>query len=107
MGKFCGYIAFSQDVDQGHGVWKHEIVKRKYFGDVIHSSKRYENNNGVNDNVILSDRISIVANSFLMTNIPSILYIEYNNTRWKVSSISTEYPRVILTTGGVYNGETV
>ena len=27
------------------------------------------------------------------------------NTKWKVTSVDVQYPRLILTLGGVYNGE--
>lgn len=105
MGKFCGYIGCSASVDKGHGIWEEEVIRHKCYGDILRSTKKIDSSSGVNDNVILSNKLSIVMDSFIMTNIPSILYIEVNNTQWKVSSVDMEYPRLILTTGGVYNGE--
>lgn len=106
MAKFCGNLGFNVSVDKGHGVWENEIVVRKYYGDLINLYKRYsESNAGINDNVILHNKVSILADSFAMTNIPSIVYVELNGVKWKVSSVDVEYPRLTITAGGVYNGE--
>ena len=106
MAKFCGTLGFAITVDKGNGVWENEIVTKKYYGDIISVSKRYSDSNaGVNDNIVLHNKISLLVDSFAMTNIPSVIYIEYNNVKWKVNSIDIEYPRIEITTGGVYNGQ--
>ena len=39
-------------------------------------------------------------------NYSNIRYVEIIGTKWKVTEIEPQYPRFILTTGGVYNGDT-
>ena len=58
----------------------------------------------VNDNVVISNQISIIADPFAMSNFHNIKYVEYMGTRWKITSVDVQYPRLLLTLGGVYNG---
>ena len=30
-------------------------------------------------------------------------YVEFMGAKWKISSVEVQYPRLILTVGGVYN----
>jgi len=39
-----------------------------------------------------------------VVNFQNIRYITYLGTNWKVTSIDTQYPRLVLSIGGVYNG---
>ena len=58
-----------------------------------------------NDNLIIKNRLEIVADPFVYSHIGSILYAEVNGTKWRVKDIEDAYPRLILSLGGVYNGE--
>ena len=104
MAKFYGNIGFAETVETDPGVWVEEIVVRPYFGDVVRNARRLENSGGVNDNINISNEISIIADPYANQNFHSIRYIEFMGTKWKVSSIDVRYPRLILTMGGVYNG---
>lgn len=102
MAKFCGVLAFNVTVDKGNGVWEEQVVTKKCYGDTL-QYRQYTSPAGIIDNINLSTKLSVVADSFAMKNFPSILYIEFDGTKWKVSSVEPQYPRLILTTGGVYN----
>ena len=88
----------------GTGVWKENITERYYYGDV---TKHYSNrqSSGVNDNINISNSISIVADPYANQNFRNMLYIEFEGARWKISSVEVQYPRLFLTIGGVYNGK--
>jgi hypothetical protein len=58
----------------------------------------------LNDNINMSNEISIVADPFANENFQSIKYIEYMGTLWRVNNVDVQYPRLILRMGGVYNG---
>lgn len=64
-----------------------------------------QNSGGINDDVNISNIISIVADSFANENCSEIVYAEFLGIKWKVTDIEPQYPRLLLTLGGVYNGE--
>nr|DAP15130.1 MAG TPA: hypothetical protein [Bacteriophage sp.] len=104
MAKFYGDIGFSTQEQTKPGVWANVITLRKYFGDVITNSRRSQSSNQLNDNIVISNEISIIADPYANENFHSIVYVEFMGTKWKVSNVSVQYPRLTLTLGDVYNG---
>lgn len=102
MAKFYGTVGFVKTVESAPGVWTEQIVERKYYGNVI-SRTRSLQSNGVNDNINISDEISIVADPFANENYFAIRFVEYIGAKWKVQSISVQFPRLNLSLGGLYN----
>ena len=104
MNKFYGKIGYAISEETVPGVWVERIVERPYYGDVIRNIRRLQSSENLNDNINISNEISIVADAFANQNFHSMRYVEYMGTKWKVSSIEVKYPRLILSIGGVYNG---
>lgn len=104
MNKFYGKIGYAISEETVPGVWVEQIVERSYYGDVIRNIRRLQSSENLNDNINVSNEISIVADAFANQNFHSMRYVEYMGTKWKVSSIEVKYPRLILSIGGVYNG---
>lgn len=105
MGKFYGKIGYAITEETKPGVWTEQIVEKDYFGDLLRNiSRRYENSGGVNDNLRISNDISIVADAFAYENFAYIRYVELMGAKWIVSNVEIQHPRLILTLGGVYNG---
>lgn len=104
MNKFYGKIGYAISEETVPGVWVERIVERSYYGDVIRNIRRLQSSENLNDNINISNEISIVADAFANQNFHSMRYVEYMGTKWKVSSIEVKYPRLILSIGGVYNG---
>ena len=104
MAKFYGVIGYAETKDDGHGVWTEEIIEKEHYGDLLQDTRRYQQSGNVNDNIVISNRISIIADPFAMENSHLIRYVKFMGTKWKVSSIEIQYPRLILTLGDVYNG---
>lgn len=104
MNKFYGKIGYAISEETVPGVWVERIVERSYYGDVIRNIRRLQNSENLNDDINVSNEISIVADAFANQNFHSMRYVEYMGTKWKVSSIEVKYPRLILSIGGVYNG---
>ena len=102
MAKFYGTVGFVKTVESAPGVWTEQVVERKYYGNVI-SRARSLQDSGVNDNINISDEISIVADPFANENYFAIRFVEYMGTKWKVQSISVQFPRLNLSLGGLYN----
>lgn len=105
MAKFYGSIGFADVVKIAPGVWEPGIVERRYYGDLLNNVRMLQNNGQINDDINIANKISIIADPYAKQNFHTIQYIEYMGTKWKVSSVSVEYPRLILTIGGVYNGK--
>lgn len=105
MAKFFGVIGFAETVETKPGVWKEQITEREYYGDVLQNTRRLQTSGQVNDNIDISNRISILADPFAYQNFHSMRYIAFMGANWKVSSVDIQYPRLILTIGGLYNGE--
>ena len=104
MNKFYGKIGYAITIETTPGVWVEQIVERSYYGDVIRNIRRLQSSENLNDDINVSNEISIVADAFANQNFHSMRYVEYMGTKWKVSSIEVKYPRLILSIGGVYNG---
>lgn len=106
MAKFCGNIGFIVWQEVKPGIWQEVPVEKKYYGDILRNSKNIQSSGYLNDNVVLSNQISIIANGFAKENLAGVRYVEYMGAKWSVTSVdATTYPRMILTLGGVYNGE--
>lgn len=107
MARYYGKIGFgiTKEYPIGSGVWRDVVIEREYTGDIFRISRRYDTGEGVNDNVDVNNEISIVADPFAMERISNILYVTWYGQKWKVGSITVDYPRLRLSIGGVYNGE--
>jgi hypothetical protein len=104
MAKFYGKIGYSTSVETAPGVWKDQITEHEYYGDVIRESKQWTNSGQVNDNLVINNRISVIADDFANANFSAMRYVVWSEVYWKVSSVELNRPRLILSLGGVYNG---
>lgn len=105
MTKWFGVIGYAEAVEKTPGVWKEKIVERTYFGDVTRNTRRLQTTDQVNDNVDISNEISVLADPYAYQNFHAIRYAEFMGMKWKVSSVDVQFPRLNLSLGGVYNGE--
>ena len=107
MAKFYGQVGFVMTVEEPEdsGVWIEKAVERDYYGDVNRIVRRWDPKQEVNDDISLNNEISIVSDPYVTQNIPWIRYVVWNGVKWKVSSVEVQYPRLILSVGGVYNGQ--
>lgn len=103
MAKYYGNIGFSTLIETKPDVWEEKWTIRKYKGDVSRNSRRLESSDKLNDNISINNEIRILADPYACQNFHAIKYVEYLGTKWKVSNVTVEYPRLILTLGGVYN----
>lgn len=104
MGKFCGIIGYADTSETSQGVYMPVITERKVYGDIIKNTKKSEKSDSTNDNITLNNRISFIADPYAQKNFHLIKYCTFMGTRWKVTEVTVEYPRLVLTLGGVYNG---
>lgn len=106
MAKFYGKVGFAETTETRPGVWEEVITERDHYGDLLPNIRRLESGQSINDDVSLNNKISIVADPYAYDHFFSIRYVKWMGAAWKVSNVEVQYPRLILTIGGVYNGKT-
>ena len=104
MAKWFGKIGYATTEETEPGVWEETIIERQYFGDMISNRWKRQNSGEINDDINLSNVISVLSDPFAYQHCSDMVYVEIMDTKWKISDIEIQYPRLILTIGGVYNG---
>jgi hypothetical protein len=104
MAKFYGKIGLSSTVETEPGLWEETIVERPYYGDLVRNTSRYQTKDSTNDDITISNNISIVADPYANENFRHMRYVCFMDTKWKITNAEVQYPRIILNVGGVYNG---
>ncbi len=102
-GKYYGSIIFAEEQETSPGVWTEVLIQRQYYGDFLSNVRRWSTEDKVNDDLTINTRISIVEDAYIKDNFHKIRYAEYMGVWWKVTSVEPQYPRLILTLGGVAN----
>lgn len=106
MAKFYGKIGYTETRETRPGIFEDAITERNYYGDVIRNARRLESGESVNDNVVINNSLSIVADPYAYSHFFAIRYVQWMGVFWKVTNVEVQSPRLILTIGGVYNGPT-
>lgn len=104
MAKWYGKIGYADNVEVEPGVWEDSIIEHSYYGDLNRNTRSLQNSGGINDNINLSNEISIVADPYASENFYKMRYVEFAGTKWKITNVEVKYPRLILSIGGVWNG---
>lgn len=104
MAKFHGKVGYVIPTKTAPGVYEEIVTEREYFGDIIKNTRGLQTANQVNDNVNISNEISIVADPYANENFHAIRYVEFMGSKWKVTNITVSFPRLVMAVGGLYNG---
>ena len=104
MAKYYGKIGYAETAETNPGVWTEQIIERSYYGDMIRNTRRLQSAEQVNDNINIANDLSIIADPYAINNFHSMRYAEFMGAKWKISNAEVQYPRLILTLGGLYNG---
>ena len=105
MAKWFGKIGYAETVETAPGVWKEQITVRDYYGDLTRNTRRLQSADKVNDDLNISNELSIVSDPYAIKNFHSMRYAEFMGAKWKISDVEVLYPRLRSTLGGLYNGE--
>ena len=103
MYKQWGKIRFDTTNGAIPGYWEEQFTERIYYGDLIRNSRKLQSSGNQNDNITSSNEISIVADPFAYENFHAIRYAEFMGSKWKVTNVDVQYPRLLLSLGEVYN----
>ena len=103
MAKFYGKIGYIDSVESEPGYWEEKPVEREYYGDITRNTSRYQNGGQVNEDIVINNILSIVADPYANENFQHMRYVEWMGAKWKITNVEVQYPRLLLTLGGVYN----
>lgn len=104
MAKWFGAIGYADATETSPGVWEEVMTERSYFGDLTRNTRRLQTADQLNDDINISNELSIVADPYANEHFHSMRYAEFAGAKWKISSVEVKYPRLILSLGGLYNG---
>lgn len=104
MAKYYGKIGFAIEEETAPDVWKSVITEKYYYGDILQDSRRWVTSETENDDLLITNRYSILADDFARSNYGTIKYIEDAGAKWKVTQITLNYPRLEINVGGIYHG---
>ena len=102
MAKWFGVIGFAETVETVPGVWEEQITEHKYYGDLTRNTRRLQTTDQLNDNINIANELSIVADPFARDHFHSMRYAELMGAKWKITNVEVQYPRLLLTVGGLY-----
>lgn len=104
MAKFYGKVGYGISKETAPGVWVDEIVERSYYGELVRNTRKMQMSDKVIDDINIANEISILADPFARDNFQYMRYVEFMGVKWKVTTIDVQFPRLILSIGGLYNG---
>ena len=104
MAKWYGAIGFAESSETAPGVHEESIVVRNYFGDLIRNTRRLQSTEYLNDDIVINNEISIIADPYANNHFHSMRYAEFMGAKYKISSVEVQPPRLVLTLGGLWNG---
>lgn len=105
MAKFYGAIGYAETIEDRPGVFIEKITERKYRGEIVRNTRKLQGTDRINDNVNIANDISIIADPFACNNFHAMRYVEFMGTKWKVTNVEVQYPRLVLSIGGEYHGK--
>lgn len=105
MAKYYGAIGYVERVEDKPGVWKDKITERMYSMELLRNTSRFQSADKLNDDINISNDVSIIADPYARDNFHFIRYVEFMGTKWKITNVEVQYPRLRLTLGGEYNGK--
>lgn len=104
MARFSGKVGYGVTVEVSPGVYEDQIHERSHFGDVTRNSLTFREGQSVNNDLSVSNSVSIVADAYANEHISAMRYVEFAGALWTISEVEIQSPRLLLRLGGVYNG---
>jgi hypothetical protein len=106
MVRFSGKVGYGLSVETVPGVWQDVIVEKHYYGDVLRNTRRLAGNENLNGDLTVSNSISVMADAYAYQQFINIKYVEWMGLLWVVDNVEVQRPRLLLSLGVIYNGNT-
>jgi hypothetical protein len=108
VARFRGEVGYGNTIETppDSGVWVDDMTEKAYYGDVIRSTRKAEPGESLNDDLVVTNSISIVADQYAIDHFFKIKYVRWMNVLWTVKTVEVKSPRLVLNLGSIYNGPT-
>lgn len=120
MARFFGAVGYGDAVEttitvvddedvttqEKSGIWVDTVTEIEYYGDVIRDTRKLDSGESLNNDISVSNSISIVADEYAINHFFKIKYVRWAGVLWTVTTVESRPPRLILSLGSVYNGPT-
>jgi hypothetical protein len=108
--RFFGAVGYASDEQSASGVWQEVITEVNYYGDVIRNARRLEPPSQVppvaNSGVALENSFSVIGDEQAFGNFTKMRYVRWEGLLWAITNVEVRRPRLILTIGGQWVGNT-
>lgn len=104
MAKYAGLVGYVTHEEITPGVWSPVDNSKRMRGDIIRQSSMNQNGDKVNSDITLAHRVSLIGDAYAFQYYHGIKWIEIDGQKWEVGSVEIQRPRIIVTLGGVWNG---
>lgn len=101
--RYCGKLGFADEVEEtAPSVFTEKMTERTYYGDVLEFGRQMQVGDKVNPDITVGNQLSVLADPF--ANDPSLRspVCGVYGIRRQVTSVKVQYPRLILTLGGLW-----
>ena len=106
MAKFSGVIGYVEVEETSQDVHEEIPTERKIKGDILMNNKRSDHSEQLNNNLNVNNRFSFVADPYARNHFYAMRYFKYLGAYWNITEAEVQYPRIIFSIGGIYNGIT-
>lgn len=104
MARYKGYIGYVKPEEVSPGIYEERATEVMCGGERLLGSRKWLPSQTLNDDILINERLSIICSHTLKENRGCIRYAVVDGVKWKVTAIESQYPRLILTLGGIYHG---
>lgn len=106
MARFSGIVGFVESVETAPSIFEDEVTEVKCSGNFLDNTQLWKQSEGLNDDVDITARISVVISPDLLDKFYLMRYVHMYGQRWEIKKSIQKRPRVIISVGGLYNGPT-
>lgn len=108
--RFHGTVGIATSTETAPGVWQDVITERTFYGDVVRNTRRLVPPvlipPELNSNLTLENSFSILGDADAYATFMNFRYITWEGNRWTITNVEVARPRLILTIGELWNGNT-
>lgn len=104
MSKWFGKLGFVETKETEPSAYSEIVTERDCYGDLTRNMRRLQSRDKVNDDISLANTLSVIADPYVQEHFCNLRYVTLYGGKWKVTDASVEYPRIVLTLGGLWHG---
>ena len=106
MTRYLGLLGVKEpSIEVRPGVYKSGINEKLVSGFLITRHIRYSALEIQQQTPSANQILSIIPPQGVVLNFETVAYITYQGLKWSVSAVKYAPPRVLMTLGGIYNGD--